>query len=340
MKYPGEIMPTVTLLKENFKPKLSKYLDIELKKIFSPDDRVVIKLHMGEKGNPYYLKPDLIQPIITTLKLIGAEPVLFDTPTLYRGERATPEKYLQTAAWHGYEETLVGCQVVISDDSIQVKTKHLDAGVSNVIAECDGLVAASHVKGHACCGFGGAIKNLGMGGVDKKTKEKIHTYSRPKLNPEKCIGCGQCESICPNGAVKLENGLPILDYSKCWGCGQCIVKCESQALKPKHALFDELLSESAYAVLSRVKKKFFVNYLINISELCDCLSDPGKILVGDTGILLGDDIVSIDKASNDLITEKAGYDIFEKIHSKSGLVHINAGAKLGMGEMDYELSIG
>ena len=333
-------MTTITLLKENFKPKLSKYLDAELRKIFSPGDKVVIKLHMGEAGNPYYLKPESIQPIIDALKLIDAEPTLFDTPTLYHGERATPEKYLRTAAKHGYEESIIGCPVVISNDSIKVKTKHLDAGVSKVIAECDGLVAASHVKGHACCGFGGAIKNFGMGGVDKKTKEKIHTYSRPKLNPEKCIGCGQCESICPNSAVKLKGGLPVFDYSKCWGCDQCIVKCESQALTPTHVLFDEALSESADAVLSQVKKKFFVNYLINISELCDCLSDPGKILVEDIGILLGDNIVAIDKASNDLITEKAGYDVFEKVHSKSALMHINAGAKLGMGEMDYKLELG
>lgn len=333
-------MTDVTLLKENFKIKLSKYLDAELRKIFSSGDKVVIKLHMGEKGNPYYLKPELIQPIIDTLKLMGAEPVLFDTPTLYHGKRATPEKYLQTAAEHGYKESIIGCPVVINDDSVKVKTKHLDVGVSKFIAECDGLVVASHMKGHACCGFGGAIKNLGMGGVDKKTKEKIHTYSRPKLNPERCTSCGQCESVCPDGAVKLEDGLPVFDYSKCWGCDQCIVKCEGQALTPKHALFDEILSESAGAVLSQVKKKFFVNYLINISELCDCLSDPGKILVEDIGILLSDDIVSVDKASNDLITEKAGCDVFEKLHSKSGLIHISAAAELGMGRIDYKLTVG
>lgn len=333
-------MTVVTLLKENFKTKLSRCLDAELRKIFSSGDRVVIKLHMGERGNPYYLKPNRVQPIIDTLRLIGAKPVLFDTPTLYHGERATPEKYLRTAAEHGYKEAIIGCPVIISDDAIKVKTKHLDVGVSKVIAECDGLVVASHVKGHSCCGFGGAIKNLGMGAVDKKTKEKIHTYSRPLLNSERCISCGQCESVCPDGAIKLENGLPVFNYSNCWGCDQCVVKCEGQALAPKYVSFDEALSESASAVLSLVRKKFFVNYLINISELCDCLSNPGKILVDDIGVVLGADIVSVDKASNDLIIEKIGYDIFEKVHSKSSSVHINAGAKLGMGGMDYELKIG
>ncbi len=304
--------------------------------LFKPGDRIAVKLHMGEKGNRYFLKPDLVKKIVSILIKIQASPFLFDSPVVYPGGRDTVEKYRKTAAEHGFTEQNIGCPVVISDDFKTVKTNHLDAHVCRPLVEADGLLVLSHVKGHMCSGFGGAIKNLGMGGVAVKTKKDIHSLANPVLAGE-CTGCAACVKICPVNAVSLKQSRAEFDYSACWGCGACIEVCPASALKPRKASFDILLAEGAAAVLKKTKKRYFINVIKDITRLCDCCSDPGGIVVEDIGIVLGIDIVAVEKASLDLINKKAGKDIFKEIHNISPLKHIQEAEKLGLGKLSYTL---
>lgn len=154
---------------------LESTLKSELNGFFPNGQRIALKLHMGEKGNPYFLKPEIIKGIVRVMKEIGVKPFLFDSVVLYKGERDTVEKYYRTAKEHGFTEELIGCPVVISDSGVDVKTEDIVVHVCRELAEADGMLVVSHVKGHCCYGFGGAIKNLGMGGVTPKSKEDIHT---------------------------------------------------------------------------------------------------------------------------------------------------------------------
>jgi len=89
--------------------------------------------------------------------------------------------------------------------------------------------------------------------------------------------------------------------------------------------------------VKNIINKYYVNALLDITKLCDCCKDPEGIVLEDIGVLLGKDIVSIEKASLDLINKKAGKDLFKDIHHKSPLEHIKEAERLKLGSLDYEL---
>jgi len=158
-----------------------KNLDKALKKIdinkIKKGDSVAVKLHMGEYGNLNYVRPPIVARIVEIVKDVGGKPFLFDTPTLYRAHRYTIEEYIKTAKMNGFSKGTMGCPVVISDKGVNVKTKGSmkEIGVAKHLYDADAVVVLSHVKGHEMTGFGGAIKNLGMGGVTKSGKAKVHS---------------------------------------------------------------------------------------------------------------------------------------------------------------------
>jgi uncharacterized Fe-S center protein len=314
------------------------FLKRELPKFFSRNDQVAVKLHMGEAGNKYFIKPTIVGQVVACMKEIGLKPFLFDSPVKYHGLRSTPENYLKTAKAHGFSENSIGCPVIVSDDFVEAETSHSNVQVCKPLAKADGMLVLSHVKGHACCGFGAAIKNLGMGAVTRKTKGDIHDGGSPVFKDDKdCVGCGKCAEYCPAGAISIK-GKARFDYESCWGCNLCVMYCPQKVLRVKAATFDKLLAEGAAAVLSRTGKVYYMNVLRDIAQLCDCVGGgKNPIVAPDLGVLFGDDIVAIDKASMDLINEKMGHDLFLKINHKSPIEHIREAAALSMGMMEYEM---
>ncbi len=303
----------------------------ELEAVFDPGDKVAVKLHMGEPGNSYAFRPEDVKVYVETLKQIGAEPFLFDSPVIYSGPRHTSEGYQKVAEKKGFAEI---APVVISNDSF-VEKGLIDYGVCTPPVEADGVLILTHVKGHPCSGFGGAIKNLGMGALTKETKGKIHSGGEP-IYTEGCTQCGECVARCPNDHVRIEKR-PYFDQNWCCGCSNCAIFCPENAIKTKIATFDKLLAEGAHMAEKNYKKTYYVNVIKNLTKLCDCVSDPGEPVMGDVGFVMGRDIVSVEKASLDKINEKAGEDVFREIHHKSPLKHIKEAQKLGMGELEYEL---
>ena len=192
---------------------LEETLKEQINGVFSCKDRIAVKVHMGETNNKYYLKAPMIKRVIDVLKELGVTPFLFDSPVKYPGGRDTVEKYYRTAELHGFTEDLIGCPIIISDESIDVKTKDFVIHVCNDIADADGLLVLSHTKGHSCSAFGGAIKNLGMGCVSKKSKIDIHSGSCPVFVKE-CEGCGSCVNVCPGKAIEMTDGKIINEERK------------------------------------------------------------------------------------------------------------------------------
>ena len=227
----------------------------------------------------------------------------------------------------------------IGKEGTKVKTKGLlkEVEVAKDLREANGVIVLSHVKGHDLAGYGGAIKNLGMGGVPAEEKGRIHDSSKPVLDLKKCVGCGLCAPLCINKAIKIINGKMKI-VGDCFGCGLCIRNCPQQALKPKLALFPKLLTEAACAVLKNFKKRkvIFVNVLEKISKMCDC-AKTSEIICPDIGILVSDDVVAIEQASVDLINKKTGKDLFFQLHKISPNEQIDEAEKLGLGERKYRL---
>jgi len=261
--------------------RLEETLKEQIKNFFSKGDKIAVKVHMGEIKNPYYIKPSIIKRIIGVLNKIGLKPFLFDSVVLYPGERDSVEKYYRTAEKHGFTEEEIGCPITISDKGLDIKTKDMVVHVCKELIEADGMLVISHVKGHCCFGFGGAIKNLGMGGVTPDSKREIHAG-------------GQAEE-------------------------------------------DDLLAQGAQAVLSSLKKVFYINFLIDIAKNCDCANEAGPIVAEDIGVLFGTDIVAIDKASVDLVYKQKP-NIFEELHDHDPYLQIKYAKKLGIGEEKYDIS--
>ena len=288
---------------------------------------------MGEPGNKLSFTPEQVKPVVDVLKELGCKPFLFDSPVVYAGPRDSEEKYYKVAEEKGYTKL---CPVVISNEHIIVKGKNMNHEICSTLANADGVLVLTHVKGHMCSGFGGAIKNLGMGAVTKKGKGAIHAGGEPKYVGG-CTLCNICASVCPTDNIRYDDKQPHFDKNWCCGCSNCAIFCPEKAIEAKVDTFDFLLSEAAWAAKTHFKKDYYVNVINNIAAKCDCFSDPGEAVLEDVGIAFGEDIIAVEKASLDLINKKAGKDLFKQIHHKSPGVHIEEGEKLGMGKKEHEL---
>ncbi|MEM3392254.1 MAG: DUF362 domain-containing protein [Candidatus Bathyarchaeia archaeon] len=315
-----------------------------------PGDLVAIKLHMGERGGGTFLKPSLIKPIVDFVKNVGGEPFLTDTSTLYRRGRGNAIEYLKTALINGFSPELIGCPIIIADGlngenevEVPFNGKYLKkVYVASTFMYVDSLIVVSHGKGHRLCGFGGSIKNVGMGCLSQKGKILIHKVSQPKVNLEKCVGCGICEKQCRWNAIKVVRNLAKIEYEKCVGCLDCFIVCPFEAVFPPEQGKEEVLvrlAEAAAAVLKKFKDKAsFINFLIDITELCDCVPNASRKFAPDIGILGSKDIVAIDKASLDLIKESCNNkSIFLDLHKVDPEIMIKTAEEIGLGNAKYEL---
>ncbi|MBD3310145.1 DUF362 domain-containing protein [Candidatus Woesearchaeota archaeon] len=319
--------------------KLAEILPEIFSQRFKKGDKVAVKLHMGEYGNINYIRPIWARTVVDALKSAGTEPFLFDSPTLYKKKRHTVSDYHQTAKMNGYTEETMGCPIIISDEGVEHKTEHLDVSVCNDIADADGMVVLTHIKGHICTGIGGAIKNLGMGAVSKKTKSDIHEGCKPVI-AEGCISCGKCVEVCPGDCFKLAEGKKLeMDLATCYGCSICVLNCPAEALKSKFALFYTLIAEGASAVLKKLEGKsvYYINLLYDLSEKCDCVDTYNPLIAPNIGVLAGYDIAAIDQASIELINKKAGKKVFDLRHKRPSELHISEAERLGIGSREYDI---
>lgn len=325
-------MSKVYFLKD-FK-KLRNWTQKLFKNFYSRDSKVMVKIHFGEPGNKLALTPNDVRPIVGAMRFLKLYPVFIDTPVAYSSPRDTIGGYEKAVKQKGYDKL---APFVISNSGVEVKTKNFMAKVCKELIEAENVLVISHVKGHSCSGFGGAVKNLGMGGVTKETKSVEHGLCKPKFISE-CRGCGICADLCPAGAIKMIEGKAELDSDACWGCSICQIECPYKCFVPKVAYFDELLAQGAAAVINNLPEKtFYINLIKNITKLCDCEVEPGEIVAKDIGILFSDNPVAIDKASVDLVNKQSEKNLFKEINHKDPLMHVRfASEYIGKG-LEYKL---
>lgn len=312
--------------------KLSTILDLLSIEDFT-GETVLIKLHMGEPGNRYYISPSFVKLTVGKLKKIGAEPFLFDTTVAYSGPRSTRDGYRGVAYRHGFGEDKIGCKVVIGEDGVKTVEGGHSFEVAKEIHKSTHIVVISHVKGHVQAGFGGAIKNLGMGGVTKGTKRMIHRMSMPRLSAEKCDLCGSCVEVCPSHAITVDSEWRY-DSIACEGCGKCVAACPTEALSYKVMDLQKGIALAAKAC-SRGKRVLYINALVHMTRSCDCDPHPDPIICLDIGYLVSNELAAIDKASLRLIHEvKPG--VFQQINQVDPSKQIQYAEEAGL-TSSYEL---
>ncbi len=299
-------------------------------------DLVAVKLHVGELGNPYYVQPFFIHDIIRRIKEAGGKPFLTDSNTYYMAQRHNAVDHMQTALMNGFNlPPFIVADGLKSENYRSVKTRGIlgEIEVSGAIAEADAMIVVSHCKGHELNGFGGAIKNLGMGCTPHAGKLRQHRVVSLEIDTSKCVGCGKCKEVCEFHLPDIIEGKAHNNSEKCMRCPMCIESCPMNAIHyiDKQNL-SRALASAAYGVLSTFnpKKVSYVSFAKNITEGCDCLPNPGPVVQKDVGIFASDSAVSIDAAFLRSVDMK----VFNNASQVDCMIQISEAKALGlMGEL-------
>lgn len=331
------------------------------------DKLIAIKIHFGEPGNLAFLRHNYAARMAGMIRGLDGRPFLTDANTLYRGRRSDAVDHLLSASENGYTQLTCGCPVIIADGlrgydhrEIPVDGRHFrKAYIASAIAEADAVVSLNHFKGHVETGYGGAVKNIGMGSGSRVGKMEMHSSSAPRIAEENCVSCGACVSHCAYDAVTLNaNRKAEIDPTRCVGCGQCVAVCNFYAARISWEHGGQQLGERVVeyaAAILKGKPHFHVNVITNVSPLCDCEDHNDIPLVPDIGILASCDPIAIDAASADLVTaapafpgsrleehlnggDGRGTDKFSLLFPHARWRDIlDYAAEMGLGNTEYEL---
>lgn len=281
--------------------------DIDMKGKF-----VAIKMHFGERGNIAFLRPNYVKAIVDLIREKGGKPFVTDCNTLYVGSRKEALEHLDTAYENGFNPLTIGCHTIIADGLkgtdealLPVPNGELvkEAKVGRALADADIVITLTHFKGHEMAGFGGAIKNIGMGGGSRAGKMEMHCNGKMVVKQEKCIGCGKCVSICAHGAPSVTNRKSTIDINKCVGCGRCLGLCPTDAIEPQEWSSVERMNirmAEYAAALTHNRPQFHLSLIVDVSPNCDCHAENDVPILPDIGMLASADMVAIDQAAADL----------------------------------------
>lgn len=327
-------------------------------------DLVAVKLHFGEKGNTGFVQPIFLREIVARVKKHGGKPFLTDANTLYRGMRANAVDHLQCAIQNGFGYATVEAPLVIADglDGREAVDVPIDGGthfdsvrIGSAAVHADAMVVVTHVKGHEATGFGGALKNVGMGLGCRSAKQRMHADFRPEVTPATCTACARCVKWCPVGAIAIgPDRVAVVDEAVCYGCGECVAACPYGAIAAQwkttpEALQEKIAEHAAGALAGKQGKVVHVSFVTAVSPDCDCWNFSDAPIVGDIGVLASTDIVAIDRAAYDLVTAAqglpgsrgegmaAGDDKFTAITGVDGTCAMRHAEAMGLGSSDYEL---
>ena len=351
---------------ENLQQKLTRLMKTAgMGDIDFQDKSVAIKLHFGEPGNLAFLRPNWARTVADFVKERGGKPFLTDCNTLYVGGRKNALDHMDSAMLNGFNPMTTGCQIIIADglkgsDEVEVPVAGgeyvKNAKIGRAVMDADVFISLTHFKGHETAGFGGCLKNIGMGCGSRAGKMEQHNAGKPHVAEKYCIGCGQCRKVCAHGAPIIENGKAHIDHDKCVGCGRCIAVCPKDAVQIN---WDESTTNLNYKIAEYTKAVvdgrpcFHISLVIDVSPTCDCRPENDMAIVPNVGMFASFDPVALDMACVDAVNAQTPlrgsaaddahakahvHDHFQRLHPdtnwRSCLEH---GEKIGIGTRDYEL---
>ena len=327
-----------------------------------------IKIHFGEPGNLAYLRPNYAKTVVDVIKSLGGKPFLTDCNTLYVGGRKNALDHIQSAYENGFNPFATGCHILIGDglkgtDEVYVPVEGgeyvKEAKIGRAIMDADIFVTLTHFKGHEMTGFGGALKNIGMGCGSRAGKMEMHSAGKPYVSEKRCIGCGACVKICAHGAPSITDRKASINQNKCVGCGRCIGVCPKDAVKPAEDescdILNKKIAEYSKAVVDG-RPAFHISLVMDVSPNCDCHAENDLPIVPDVGMFASFDPVALDVACADAVNaqpiiqgsvltdpdheghQHECHDHFHFSHPNTDWkVCIEHAEKIGLGTSEYEL---
>jgi uncharacterized Fe-S center protein len=331
---------------------------------------VAIKMHFGELGNISYLRPNYARAVVEAVKSLGGKPFLTDCNTMYPGSRKNAIEHLYCAWENGFTPLTVGCPIIIGDglkgtDDVDVPVVGGEyvksAKIGRAVMDADIFISLNHFKGHEMTGFGGAIKNIGMGCGSRAGKTDQHSGGQPRISEKRCRGCMKCLAQCANNGLYFDADTRKMKVNtdSCVGCGRCLGACNFDAISFENEQAPELLNrrmaEYAKAVVDG-RPNFHISLVLDISPNCDCHAENDAPILPNIGMFASADPLALDQACVDAClaaTPMPGSQLYDHMHSPDFHDHhdhfknstpesewrscLEHAEKIGLGTRQYEL---
>ena len=331
---------------------------------------VAIKMHFGELGNISYLRPNYARAVVEAVKSLGGKPFLTDCNTMYPGSRKNAIEHLYCAWENGFTPLTVGCPIIIGDglkgtDDVDVPVVGGEyvksAKIGRAVMDADIFISLNHFKGHEMTGFGGAIKNIGMGCGSRAGKTDQHSGGQPRISEKRCRGCMKCLAQCANNGLYFDADTRKMKVNtdNCVGCGRCLGACNFDAISFENEQAPELLNrrmaEYAKAVVDG-RPNFHISLVLDISPNCDCHAENDAPILPNIGMFASADPLALDQACVDAClaaTPMPGSQLYDHMHSPDFHDHhdhfknstpesewqscLEHAEKIGLGSREYEL---
>ena len=363
----------------DFRTKLGEGLPTKLKRLIKKagigdidmDQKfVAIKMHFGELGNLGFLRPNYAKAVADVVKEMGGLPFLTDCNTLYPGSRKNALEHLQCAWENGFTPLTVGCPVLIGDglkgtDDVDVPVEGGEyiesAKIGRAVMDADIFISLTHFKGHEMTGFGGAIKNIGMGCGSRAGKKEQHSNGKPSIDPEACRGCKRCQKECANNGLEFneETKKMTVNMDNCVGCGRCLGACTFDAIEfVNDAATKELncrMAEYTKAVIDG-RPNFHISLIVDVSPNCDCHAENDAPILPNIGMFASFDPLALDQACVDACLKcdpLPNSQLSDRMHREDFCDHhdhfenttpdseyktcLDHAAKIGLGNREHEL---
>ena len=274
---------------------------------------VAIKMHFGELGNISYLRPNYARAVVDVVKELGGKPFLTDCNTMYPGSRKNALEHLECAWQNGFTPLTVGCPILIGDglkgtDDVEVPVvggEYVEkAKIGRAIMDADVFISLTHFKGHEMTGFGGTIKNIGMGCGSRAGKKEQHASGKPKISQKRCRGCMRCQRECANGGLVFDEQTRKMrvDDAHCVGCGRCLGACNFDAIyftnDNAQAALNCRMAEYTKAVVDG-RPQFHISLIVDVSPNCDCHGENDVPILPNIGMFVSTDPLALDQACVD-----------------------------------------
>ena len=333
---------------------------------------VAIKMHFGELGNISYLRPNYAKAVADLVKELGGKPFLTDSNTMYPGKRKNALEHLECAWENGFTPLSTGCPILIGDglkgtDDIAVPVVGgeyvKEARIGRAVMDADIFISLTHFKGHEVAGFGGAIKNIGMGCGSRAGKTEMHSNGQPKISEAKCCGCQICFKECANGGLVFDAAAKKMriDPENCVGCGRCLGACNYDAISFAFDAAVETLNRKMAEYTKAVvdgRPHFHISLVVDVSPNCDCHGENDAPILPNLGMFASFDPLALDQACVDACMKAKplpGSQLYENMQRADFVDHkdhftnntpnsewrscLDQAEKIGLGSRDYELIV-